>query len=80
MPPNISIFNVRQNQLHGKISLQHIPESLSYLDIKHNNFAQDVLVVKAADKWKYGCMLVGKEKFGKIVDDTGTDVTDEFSA
>ena len=80
LPPNLSVFYARKNKLYGTISLQRLPESIQGFAISGNDFAQDVLVVRAKDMWKYGRFRLDTHKFGKIIDEAGTDVTDKFQA
>ena len=75
LPPQISVFAVEQNDLSGEISMRHIPLSIERLDLTHNDFGQDVLVVRRMARWKYRCIQIDKEKFEKIVDDEGDDIS-----
>ena len=78
LPPEIRSFTARANKLCGEISLQSIPRSVGHLDIRGNEFAQDVVVVRAADKPKYGHFRIDTKKIGKVIDDTGVNVTYMF--
>ena len=78
LPPGLSMFSVNGNKLHGEISLRHIPEKLKHIDLKGNDFGQEVLVANVAASQAY--MRIQMQKFGKIVDDAGTDMAHKFSA
>ena len=39
LPPNLLVFNVKENHLNGEVDLSHLPESLFTLDLSRNGFS-----------------------------------------
>ena len=78
LPPQLTTFKARKNNLCGEISMLNIPPSIDCLDLKFNQFRQDVLVVRDAASWRYQRMVVDRDKIGKIVDADGKEISAAF--
>ena len=76
LPPQIEVFTAKDCHLSGALSMCHMPESMFLLDIIGNTFGQDVLVANVADS--SAILTIQKERFGKIVDEDGNDMSHKF--
>ena len=77
LPPQIEEFAAKDCQLSGALSMRHMPASMKLFDIIGNAFGQDVLVANVADSSAY-LLLIQKERFGKIIDENGNDMSHKF--
>ena len=79
LPRKLTAFSVRRNQLCGDLCIRNIPHSIVKIDLRGNDFGQKVLVVSLASRSMGPSMYLEKEKFGKIVDESGNDMSRRLS-